>query len=339
MRTGVIGCGGMGTTHLRALKALKKAKGVEVAAVADIRRECLDRAVGIWPQAHPYVDAGELIQKEEVDWIHICLPSYLHAEYAVAAMEAGKHVFIEKPVCLTEDEAERLLDVQKKTGKTVMVGHVVRWFSAYGYLKQIYEKQTYGALKSIVMQRVGGHPANGFENWFLDWKKSGGVMMDLHIHDLDFLRYMLGEPDRMSVHTTSFPDGTPNQMAALYEFGNIWASVEACWDISSTMKFGSAFRASFEHASVVYDSKSAQPLTVYPESGEPEPILLEGEFDGENAETEINVSDIAPYCAEDAYFVSCLSEGREPVKASLEEAIRSAMAARRELEEAVLKTE
>lgn len=335
MKAGVIGCGGMGTTHLRALKALEETMGVEVTAVADLRPECRKRAAGIWPKARTYGTAAEMIQKEKMDWVHICLPSDLHARYAIAVMEAGMHVFIEKPVCLTGEEAAQLLETQKKTGRTVMVGHVVRWFAAYAYLRQIYEEKTYGALQSIVMRRVGGHPANGYENWFLDFKRSGGVMMDLHIHDLDFLRYMLGEPDKTRIHTTSFANGTPNQMAAMYEFGDVWASAEACWDVSTTMPFQSAFRAGFQEASVVYDSLAEEPLMVYPREGEPVSVPLQSEFDTEGMETEINVSDIGPYCAEDAYFVSCLKEGREPEKASLGEAIRSAMAARSELEEAV----
>ena len=335
MRAGVIGCGGMGTTHLRALKALQEIRGIEVEAVADIRKECVERAIGIWPKAHSYETGMELIQKERLDWVHICLPSYLHAEYAIAVMEAGMDVFIEKPVCLTEMEAKKLLEVQKKTGRTVMVGHVVRWFSAYEYLKEIYKKGTYGKLKSIVMNRVGGHPTKGFENWFLDFHKSGGVMMDLHIHDLDFLRYLLGEPESKKIKATSFENGTPNQMVAMYEFGDVWACVEACWDISSTLKFGSAFRASFEQASVIYDSHQEYPLTVYPMEGKPIHIKEKIAFSEEEIKTEINVSDIAPYCAEDDYFITCLQEGKEPEKASLSEAIVSAMITREELEEVV----
>ena len=88
--------------------------------------------------------------------VHICLPSYLHAEHAVLAMEKGMHVFCEKPVCLTAEEGRRLLEVQKKTGVSVMVGQVVRSFDEYRYLKDVYDNKTYGKLKSIVMQRISG---------------------------------------------------------------------------------------------------------------------------------------------------------------------------------------
>ena len=91
---------------------------------------------------------------------------------------------------LTREDCSRLLEVQKKTGARVMVGQVVRSFGEYRYLKDIYEKKTYGKLKSIVMQRISGDTKWGYEDWFHEERKSGSVVLDLHIHDLDFLRYM-----------------------------------------------------------------------------------------------------------------------------------------------------
>ena len=125
MKIGLIGCGGMGTTHNLSLKALSGKMDVEVTALADCRQEFLERAAKQWPQAKTYVTGRELLENEELDAVHICLPSYLHAEHAVLAMEKGMHVFCEKPVCLTAEEGRRLLEVQKQSGVSVMVGQVV----------------------------------------------------------------------------------------------------------------------------------------------------------------------------------------------------------------------
>ncbi len=335
MRVGVVGCGGMGTTHLRALRSLKETMGVEVTAIADIRSMCRERAATVWPDARQYERAMDLIKEADVDWVHICLPSDLHAEHAIAALDAGRHVFIEKPVCLNGEDAKALLEAKKRSGKTVMVGHVVRWFAAYEYLKKVYDSKEYGELKSIVMKRVGSHPTNGIDNWFLDWRRSGGVMMDLHIHDLDFLRYMIGEPDSRHMCVSSFEDGTPNQMVAAYEFGNVWACAEACWDRSTSMKFTSTYRASFENATVVYGGRDEDGVTIYPVEGDSHTVSLSSEAESEAGQTEINVSTISPYCAEDIYFVTCLKNGIEPEKASLETAVRSALLAKEELDEAL----
>ena len=99
MKIGLIGCGGMGTTHNLSLKALSGKMDVEVTALADCRQEFLERAAKQWPQAKTYVTGRELLENEELDAVHICLTSYLHAEHAVLAMEKGMHVFCEKPVC------------------------------------------------------------------------------------------------------------------------------------------------------------------------------------------------------------------------------------------------
>lgn len=88
-------------------------------------------------------------------------------------------MFFRKPVCLTAEEGRRLLEVQKKTGVSVMVGQVVRSFDEYRYLKDVYDNKTYGKLKSIVMQRISGDTKWGFEDWFHDEKKSGSVILDL----------------------------------------------------------------------------------------------------------------------------------------------------------------
>ncbi|MDY2651048.1 MAG: Gfo/Idh/MocA family oxidoreductase, partial [Eisenbergiella porci] len=255
MKIGLIGCGGMGTTHNLSLKALSGKMDVEVTALADCRQEFLERAAKQWPQAKTYVTGRELLENEELDAVHICLPSYLHAEHAVLAMEKGMHVFCEKPVCLTAEEGRRLLEVQKKTGVSVMVGQVVRSFDEYRYLKDVYDNKTYGKLKSIVMQRISGDTKWGFEDWFHDEKKSGSVILDLHIHDLDFLRYMLGEPDSFEVKATAFDSGMVNQVLVSYQFGDVFATAEGIWDVCTQLPFDPSFRACFEEATVIFQGR------------------------------------------------------------------------------------
>ena len=114
MKVGLIGCGGMGTTHNLSLKALSGKMNVEVTALADCRPEFLEKAAIQWPKARLYQTGMELLEAETLDSVHICLPSYLHTEHALAAMDRGIHVFVEKPVCLTEEEAKKLMAARKK---------------------------------------------------------------------------------------------------------------------------------------------------------------------------------------------------------------------------------
>lgn len=128
MKVGLIGCGGMGKTHNLSLKALSGNMDIEVTALADLREEFLEKAAEYWPEARLYKTGMELLEKEDLNSVHICLPSHLHTGHAVAAMDRGIHVFVEKPVCLTKQEGDRLLEAKGKNKVQVMVGQVVRFF-------------------------------------------------------------------------------------------------------------------------------------------------------------------------------------------------------------------
>lgn len=334
MKIGVIGCGGMGTTHYLSLKALSSQMEIEVVALSDCRKEFLDKAAAYFPEARLYEYGMELIAKESLDIVHICLPSDLHVDHAVAAMKKGMNVFVEKPVCLTKEDAKRLLDAEKNTGVKVMVGQVVRSFEEYKFLKETYENKTYGKLKSIVMQRISGNVQWGFENWFHDEKRSGSVVLDLHVHDLDFLRYMLGEPDRFDVKATAFESGMINQIITTYEFGDIFATAEGIWDISPALKFQASFRACFEKATIIFSSAQHPSLTVYKADGTIEIPELKPEYAVVTDVAGINVSNLGPYYTEIKYFIQCIQEGKQVEIAPLEEGVKSAELAIQEWEAA-----
>lgn len=323
MKVGLIGCGGMGTTHNLSLKALSSTMNVEVTALADCRPEFLKKAAEQWPDAKLYETGMELLEHEELDSVHICLPSYLHTEHAVAAMNKGIHVFVEKPVCLTEEEAEKLLEAKARNQVQVMVGQVVRSFSEYRYLKESYDTDRYGELKSITMQRISGDAAWGYEDWFHQEEESGSVVLDLHVHDLDFLRYMLGEPDSFDVRATAFASGMVNQIFTTYEFGKVFAVTEGIWDTSSALPFEASFHACFEDASIVFKGRNEKPLAVYKNDGTIEYPKLVREYDVQDDSAGINISNLGPYYTEIKYFIQCLQEGKEIDLAPLEEGIKS----------------
>lgn len=334
MKIGLLGCGGMGITHNLTLKALSEKLDIDVIALADVRDEFLEKAAVQWPEAKKYRSGMDLIQKEKLDLLHICLPSYLHTEHAVAAMERGMNVFIEKPVCLTREECQTLLEAKERTGVQVMVGQVVRSFDEYRYLKQVYDEKTYGELKSIVMSRIGGAANWGFEDWFQNEAKSGTVILDLHIHDLDFLRYMLGEPDSFEVKATAFDSGVVNQVVAQYQFETTFAVAEGLWDISPSLPFEARFRACFEKGTIIFEGNKDPALMVYLPDGSSFAPELSREFEKVSYSAGINVSDLGPYYTEIKYFIECLQTKREPVIATLEEGIQSVRLALLELEAA-----
>lgn len=154
IRVGLLGCGYMGGMHLACYSAMEN---VRVAAVADVREAYLKSAAGR-TGAPAFSDAAKLIEEADVDVIDVCLPTFLHARHAVAAMKKGRHVFIEKPLCLTEREADELLDMQKKTGVSVQVGQVIRFWDEYEYLRGAVGDGRFGAVKGAHFLRRSPSP-------------------------------------------------------------------------------------------------------------------------------------------------------------------------------------
>lgn len=321
LHIGIIGCGGMGSTHNKAYKSAAQKHDVAVVALADCRQEFLDQAQLIWPQAETYTNGIDLINKAHVDAVSICLPSHMHTDHAVRAMEKGIAVLIEKPVCITEDECKRLLETQAKTGTPAMVGHVLRFFDEYAFLKKAFDKQLYGELLSIDMKRLGGDVLWGFEDWFHDEKKSGSVMLDLHIHDVDFLHYLLGNPDAMEIETEAFPSGLINHVVAHYRFASVRASAEGLWDPSPNRPFEASFTAVFEKGKLSFCSSKNPSLTITlpVENDNLQPLMRFAPLHSDI--TDVTMTGLDPYCKEINYFTECLIEGKPIEQATLQDGV------------------
>ena len=141
IKVGLIGCGFMGTMHANCYKNID---GVKLTAVADLRRE---KAEQLADGAQIFADGIDLINNADVDVIDICLPTYLHAEYAIKAMDKVKYLFVEKPVALTNEQASDMLAKAKLTSCNVQVGQVIRFWDEYVELKKIIESGAYGSEK------------------------------------------------------------------------------------------------------------------------------------------------------------------------------------------------
>ncbi len=315
-KVGLVGCGGMGSFHAKCYEALKEQ--AEVVAIADLDRIKAE-ATAKNTNAVIYTSAEELFNNADVDIVDICLPTFLHAEYAKKAMEKGWDVFLEKPVCLNLEEAEMLLEVEKKTGRKIQIGQVVRFMDEYVWLKNIVDNNTYGKVLSGVFYRLSQNVIWGWNDWFQKPELSGAVALDLHIHDVDYVRYLLGEPDEVcSTHATRKSDGSLQQMFATYRYGDAIISLEACWDYPDCFPFQSGFRVKLEKATVVLNNGK---LTVYPIDGEPfDPEIIPafvGEVEG------INISSLGGYYNELKHFLDTIKNDEAVTIAPLSEAVAS----------------
>ena len=312
LKVGLIGCGFMGTMHANCYKALD---GVELVAVADIRPE---KAEQLADGAKIFGDGKDLIANADVDVIDICLPTYLHAEYAMLAMEKVKYVFVEKPVTLTVAESEALKAKQKETGSYVQVGQVIRFWDEYVALRDIYKSGKYGKVVNATFSRISPTPTWGWNNWLHNITLSGGAALDLHIHDLDYVLSLFGEPK--AVNTVKNTLGEENSYIHSHmQYDDCVIAVEGTWDLPEAHPFVASFRVVFEKAVV---AMAGGKFMLYTEDGAEEIVIEKKELSVAGG-TSGNISDLGGYYNELLYFTDCAKNGEEIKQATLNDAADS----------------
>lgn len=328
IKVGLIGCGFMGGMHAACYAALAPLD-VKVTAVADVRHDFAAKLAG--DTAEIYAAGIELIEKADVDVVDICLPTHLHTVHAVAAMKAGKAVFLEKPVCFDDEEMELLLATEKETGAKVQVGQVIRHWTEYMWLKETVDSGIYGKVLHGQFRRLSSLPTWAWGNWLHQPEKSGSVVTDMHVHDVDFVRYILGEPDTVKAQAYRDENGVIQQINALYGYGGTRSvSVEAGWNYPADFPFTADFRVKFEKATVVLSGGS---LTVYPNEGGAVTPKLAEEFQGDN-DIGGNISSLGGYYNELKYFVEGLQGKNDLSVATVAAAVASVKLVKREIEAA-----
>lgn len=138
-----------------------------------------------------YERADELIADKDVDLVSVCLPTHLHAEFAIKALKKGKHVFCEKPMAGSLEECDSMIEVAEKAGRKLMIGQCLRFWPEYELLKDYVENGKLGKLTGLFCFRGGGTPIWSAGNWLLQKDKSGGVLLDQHIHDIDTVNFLM----------------------------------------------------------------------------------------------------------------------------------------------------
>lgn len=322
LKVGLIGCGGIGAVHAECWLILKDQ--VTLVAVADTCTEKAQKYADI-SGATVYADGMELLDREELDIVDICVPTFLHAEYVIRAAKSVKNIMVEKPVCIYEEEAVQLLETQLRTGARIQVGHVVRFTDAYKYLKEMVSSEKYGTVVAGEFVRISPRPfwMKGHD----DVNRTGSMGLDMHIHDADYIRYLMGgDPDSLDSWASRDENGSVQHIWSSYRYGKALLIAEASWDYPANFPFAGTFRVKLEQAAVVLDNQGI--VTVYPVEGEAFRPKLAPPM---TMDMGINVSDMGPYCNEIKYFLDTILEDRPEGIASLSEAVASFRMVRKEL--------
>ena len=276
INVGIIGIGFMGVTHYQ---ALKKVRGARVCALATRDQRKLS---GDWRQVQGnFGGAGgvedlskvacydvieDLLADPKVDLVDVCLPTPMHPECGLQALNAGKHVFVEKPIALKLADADRLVAEGARRKRRFMVGHVLRFFPEFRLIKQLADSGDYGDIRVARLKRVISRPS-----WWDpdDLLRTGGPAIDLHIHDADFVQYLFGMPQAVSASGFVGADDVVEHVDTHYHFRGRSMSVSAMggWLAQAGCPFEHGYDVFFEDATLKYNSSWGQPPTLLTSDG------------------------------------------------------------------------
>ena len=250
-----------------------------------------------------YTSFADMLADTSLDVIDICLPTHLHADTAASALKEGRHVFLEKPLALDSDTSDRVVNTAAAKGKTLMVGQVLRFIAEYKALAR--ELKQFGPSRTALFRRRCAAPA--WSTWLTDPAKSGGALLDLLIHDLDYCISLWGMPSgvRGSGHR-DLSRGIDVTHAELQYDGSGSVFVTGGWHHKQAYPFAMEFTVSTDAAT--YDWKHGGVMKRYTEAG---------------TEEEVSLDSGDPFAAELSYFAQCLKNGTAPTLCPPEESAQA----------------
>lgn len=325
LKVGILGAGFMGSTHARAYTKLAEVQVVGISSRSKEKAEALAKEVG----AEAMTDHLALATDPRVDVISNTLPTHLHHEMTLAALNAGKHVFLEKPMGLSVEECDDMLEVARKKGRLLMMAHVLRFWPEYMALVEFVKSGKLGRPLSATAKRLSARPTWG--DWFANPEWTGGAVLDLQIHDLDTLNWLFGTPKTVYARGQKGMFGGWDHALTLVDYGDVKAFAEGTVLMPEGYPFTMTLWVLCEHGSVEYTfraggtgvetgTSSGTSLMVYESGKEPRSLASSG---GDGYERQI------------ATFVECVRTGRPPEQGTAEQgrlAVQTALAARQSLE-------
>ena len=271
INVGIIGYGFMGRTHAKCyLDARDAGYPCELVAIADANLNDLESA-----QSTGNIDTNQqsidisgiefhndseaIIDNPEIDLISICTHTETHVDLAIAALNYGKHVLIEKPIAINPEDVQRLASIAADSETLCIPAMCMRHWPAWIKIHEMIQSQEYGKVRSAVFHRLGSRPTWGAE-FYKDQSRSGGVLNDLHIHDTDFIFHCFGKPD--AVTTT----GDSLHLTTQYHYCDIpHVTAQGAWDHQPTVGYQMKCTIVFERATLDFDLSRKPQLVLYRE--------------------------------------------------------------------------
>jgi predicted dehydrogenase len=308
IRVALLGGGFMARTHAAVYGALGERARVPVVCA-------LRGGDAIAPDlgADVATDWEAVVAAPDIDAVDVCLPTPLHTPVALRALAAGKHVLLEKPIALTLDDADAIGAAARAAGRVLMVGHVLRYFPEIVELRRRLEAGELGRPLSATAVRLSAPP--DWNEWMLDPAKSGGVLVDMMIHDFDIVAAVLGPARRVRASSAA----GDKHFELLLDHDGGPSAVEGSHAMPPSYPFTAGLRVLCEHGVLEHrfvagagdevDAAVSSVLGIHPAAGDATTFSEPGD----------------PWGAQIAHFLDCIASRGEPVDGSFAQA-RAALA-------------
>lgn len=305
IRVGIIGMGFMGSMHFR---NYQKIAGTKVIAIADIDpRRAQGDLSDSWGNMGSPADAAlpmegvaaltdyrRLMEMPDVDVVDICVPTPDHLPLVLRALAAGKHVLCEKPLARTAADARAIVDAAQQARGYFMPAMCMRFWPQWAWLKRAVAENRYGKVLAANFRRLGSMPAHA---WYKDGALSGGAVLDLHIHDTDFVNFLFGMPRAVFSRGYGQVSGVLDHVFTQYLYDDVpLVTAEGGWRMAEGFGFSMRYTVNFQHATADYDLTRDRPLLLY-HGGKAEPMTC---------------ADTDGYFEEINYFMACIRDGIKP---------------------------
>ncbi|NUQ62065.1 MAG: Gfo/Idh/MocA family oxidoreductase [Pirellulales bacterium] len=337
VKIGLVGTGGIGQVHARSHAAVE---GTEL-SIASLIQPDVERRLADEHGARLYESYEAMLNDDAVDAVDICLPNDLHRDYIVRALEAGKHVLCEKPIALDLDDADAMIGAASASRRLLMVAHPLRFWPEYVIAKQAVDVGHVGQPQLITAWRMVSLLAStqGDRGWRHDPKRSGGAVLDMQIHDIDFFAWTFGKPHSLVSRGIRSPDGALSHVFTHLEFEeNKQAFVESSFMLKGN-PLGIGFRILGTQRSIEYRylprTFSLHGVENQEDPPEPSLVLYEWGKDPVPLHTPEEDSFIVAFREEMRYFAECVRTRRPPEHGSPAQArlaLEIALASRRSCE-------
>jgi predicted dehydrogenase len=256
MRVGIIGAGTMGAIHAAAWRTT----GAQLAGCFSTRKSQCDQLAELH-KIQSFSTYPDLL--EQVDIVDICTPTATHKSMVLEAARDGKHVLCEKPVALREEDAKEMIDTCEKAGVRFFVGMVVRFFPQYRLARDLVNEGRIGNVTVVRLRRISYPPQKSADNWYIDEDCSGGMIVDLMIHDFDFARWLAGDVQRVFARKGRGNDGVAQYSQTILRFrSGAIGLVEGGWAYPPGI-FRTGFDLSGTDGLIEWSSDQPDPISIW----------------------------------------------------------------------------